>query len=221
MTGCRYACLYCYARVLAERFTKGFPNGFEPTFLPKRLGAPHNTRIPKKYLDDPAIHNVFVCSMADLFGDWVPQHWIDAVLDAVRGAPQWRFFFLTKNPERLATIDWPDNAGVGTTVDTQARVEPAVEIFSRLKAPVKFLSCEPLLEQLTFPTMKCFDWVLIGPQSRSGRAPELQPEEAWVESLVGQARAGGCSIYTKPSLKVGPTIRELPGAGTWTPQESS
>ena len=210
VTGCKHKCEYCYARPLANRFHRTFPNGFKPTFLPERLGAPHNTRIPKRYAGDRAIHNVFMCSMADLFGKWVPQKWIDAVMDAVRGAPQWNFFFLTKSPERLTTIDWPANAAVGTTVDTQARVEPAVEIFSQLDAPLKFLSCEPLLEELTFPTMDCFNWVMIGPQSSSGRTREVQPDPRWVTSLVGQARSAGCRIYTRPGLRSGEAIREYP-----------
>jgi protein gp37 len=70
-------------------------------------------------------------SWADLFGKWVPQAWIDAVLAEIRAAPQWNFLFLTQFPQRLAEIDWPANAWVGTTVDEQYRVDIAEKAFSQ------------------------------------------------------------------------------------------
>ena len=152
-----------------------FPKGFKPHFRKERLAAPQNTLIPKGREREPGIRNVFVCSMADLFGDWVPQKWIDAVLKAVAENPQWNFLFLTKNPSRLVEIEWPANAWVGTTVDRQARVEPAIAAFQKIKAPVRFLSCEPLLEELNFPTLDCFDWVIIGAQSAAGRNRRFSP----------------------------------------------
>ena len=78
VTGCEHGCKYCYARDIANRFYK---NKFKPTFHKYRLAAPKNTTIPKTLDKDPGRNKVFVCSMADLFGDWVPQGWIDNVLD--------------------------------------------------------------------------------------------------------------------------------------------
>ena len=156
VTGCQFGCSYCYARSMAERFPNNFPKGFKPHFRKDRLAAPQNTLIPKGREREPGIRNVFVCSMADLFGDWVPQKWIDDVLKVVAENPQWNFLFLTKNPSRLVEIEWPANAWVGTTVDRQARVEPAIAAFQQIKATVRFLSCEPLLEELNFPTPGLF-----------------------------------------------------------------
>jgi len=102
VTGCRHGCPYCYARDMAARFYG--ENGHEPKFHPERLSAPANTKPPKPSAPIGE-RNVFVCSMADLFGEWVPQEWIDAVLEAVRAAPLWNFLFLTKNPARLMGID--------------------------------------------------------------------------------------------------------------------
>lgn len=203
VTGCKHGCPYCYAREIAARFYGN--GGFEPKFHPERLSAPGNTKLPKP---GEAIgeRNVFVCSMADLFGTWVPQEWIDAVIETVRTAPQWNFLFLTKNPERLVDIDWPPNAWVGTTVDCQTRVAAAEKTFAQIKATVKFLSCEPLLEQLTFKNLEAFDWVIIGPR-RVGKDHE-QPQWGWVESLVNQARDSGLQVYFKPHLTVRP--REYP-----------
>ncbi|MBW1992655.1 MAG: DUF5131 family protein [Deltaproteobacteria bacterium] len=203
VTGCRHGCPYCYARDIAARFYGN--GGFEPKFHPDRLSAPANTPMPKPYAP-VGERNVFVCSMADLFGEWVPQEWIDAVLEAVRAAPQWNFLFLSKNPQRMVGIDWPDNAWVGTTVDCQKRVAPAESAFSRIKARVKFLSCEPLLEKLTFKNLKVFDWLIIGPK-RVGAGHE-QPDWRWVELLLFQARAAKLKVYFKPHLAVRP--REYP-----------
>jgi protein gp37 len=206
VTGCKHGCPYCYARDIANRFYGN--GGFEPKFHRDRLAAPRNTPAPKP--DAPiGERNVFVCSMADLFGEWVPQAWIDQVLEAVRGAPQWNFLFLTKNPQRLAEIDWPDNAWVGTTVDCQRRVEAAEEAFALIKAKVKFLSCEPLLEEVVFKNLKGFDWLIIGPK-RVGSSHE-QPEWELVESLLNQARVAGLQVYFKPHLTVRP--KEYPQAG--------
>lgn len=195
VTGCKQGCTYCYARDIANRF---FPEKFEPTFHPDRLDAPKNTPTPSG--TDGNAMNVFVCSMADLFGEWVPQEWIDQVVEAVRDNPQWNFLFLTKNPSRLIDIEWPQNAWVGTTVDIQPRVEPAKEAFRKINATVKFLSCEPLKEMLDFGDMSMFDWLIVGGQSKSSGEPEFQPEWRWVESLISQARLSGLKIYFKPNL---------------------
>jgi hypothetical protein len=68
--------------------------------------------------------------------------------------------------------------------------------------------CEPLLEELTFPTMECFDWVIIGAQSSSGALKEKQPEAEWVKSLMTQAWKADCKVYCKPNLKA--LIKEYP-----------
>jgi protein gp37 len=213
VTGCKHGCEYCYARDIANRFPENFPKGFEPDFRPERLAAPKNTKLPK----NPTLRDkgVFVCSMADLFGEWVPQEWIDRVLEVVKDAPQWNFLFLTKNPQRLTTVDWPKNAWVGATVDVQARVKPTEEAFKKIKATVKFVSCEPLLEPLKFSKsskglyqLKLFDWVIIGSQSKTTKLPANQPDRNWVFTLITQAYGSGCKVYCKPNLTAG--IKEYP-----------
>jgi protein gp37 len=121
VTGCHGECPYCYARrtanesetnhnPVAERQTEHgriaelhepiegapFPRGFVPTFHRYRLGEPAAMKKPS---------NIFVCSMADLFGPWVPDEWIYEVLDACIAAPQHTYFFLTKYPERYHDIN--------------------------------------------------------------------------------------------------------------------
>ena len=138
--------------------------------------------------------------MADLFGEWVSQEWIDAVLREVRKAPHWTYIFLTKNPERLAEIDWPANAWVGATVDGQARIERTEQAFREIKASVKFVSCEPLLERIVFSSLDLFDWLIIGARSKNSRLPAFQPAGEWIRALIGQAREAGAKVYVKPNV---------------------
>ena len=205
VTGCKHGCKYCYARDIANRFYK---EKFEPTFRPYRLKAPFNTQIPSERIKELGIHNVFVCSMADLFGKWVPQEWIDSVLNVVSETPQWNYIFLTKNPERMVDIVWPDNAWVGTTVDIQARVNRVEKAFKDIEAKVKFVSCEPLSENLDFTDLTIFDWVIIGARSKSTKMPAIQPKAEWVLNLMNQAYESGCKIYCKPNLNA--LIKEYP-----------
>lgn len=210
VTGCQHTCTYCYARDMATRFSAQYISGtpieeadtapFAPRLHEARLAAPANTELPA-ISDDPWARTVFVCSMADLFGAWVPQDWIDRVLAAVRAEPQWTFIFLTKNPARLTTIDWPANAWVGTTVDTQARVAAAEAAFASVNARVKFVSCEPLLEPVQFTRLDLFNWLIIGGRSKTTSGTEAQPEWAWVHALLQQANEAQCSVYCKPNLR--------------------
>lgn len=213
VTGCEHGCEYCYARDIANRFH----GDFQPKFHPDRLSAPKNTPVPKS--DEPGSRNVFVCSMADLFGEWVAQEWIDKVFDAVRNAPEWNFLFLTKNPKRMVGQKWPENAWIGATADTQERYDAAHAAFNRMvdedeNKNIKFISFEPLEEPISLcqyrihtPDLKQFfsyAWVIIGGRSASSGMPAGQPEWEWVESILRQARDAGCQVYFKPNLTVRP-----------------
>ena len=134
VTGCKRDCPYCYARGIARRFCGGtpdggehfldepmikrgkamqdarvdpYPYGFDPTFHRYRLGEPAEMRKGK---------DIFVCSMADLFGPWVPLRWIMEVMDACLAAPQHNYLFLTKFPEQYKSLDHsnqPEGAAQG------------------------------------------------------------------------------------------------------------
>lgn len=202
VTGCKHGCSYCYAEGITRRFAATYPQGFEPTFYEHRLSAPFNSKIPEKYKNHPGKRNVFVCSMADLFGEWVPKEWIDKVLDVCKKTPQWNYIFLTKNPKRLLDFEFPQNSWVGTTVDVKARMEKAQRIMPQVKARIKFISFEPLLEDMGEPDLTGIDWVIIGGQSgdTSRHIPEKQPGWFWVEKLLGAARRSNASVYFKPNL---------------------
>jgi protein gp37 len=215
VTGCEHTCVYCYARDIANRF---YPEKFTPTFRPERLNAPRHTSRPQVADTEPdpvqamSWRNVFVCSMADLFGRWVPDQWIEDVFASCRKSPQWNYLFLTKFPQRYVSLDFPETAWVGTTVDEQKRVANAEKAFAKIQVPVRWLSVEPMRERIVFNDLSMFDWVVIGGQSRSSGAPEFHPDPLWVIDLVSKAKEAGCKVYLKPNTfrDMGWQIKEYP-----------
>lgn len=229
-------CDYCYAARQAKRFPEIF-HDFRPYFHADRLQAPFNTKIPETEKGLPGIQNVFLCSMGDLA--YAKKSYIDMILDTLRRCekersrkapkfPNWNFLLLTKVPAWLQTIEWPSNVWLGVTVDTQARVAPAVKALSEVEASVKFISVEPMAEAINFITGKTVgalgngekmaalasgkdfvnglsyvDWLIIGGKTVPGRASE-QPRWEWVEKILCQARVAGCKVFFKPNLTVTP-----------------
>lgn len=214
VTGCKHDCPYCYARdiALGERMKQGghYPNGWEPTFRSAALNAPRLTKVPKEAGADTRYRNVFTCSMADLFGRWVPDEWISAVLSTVRDSPEWNFLFLTKFPQRFKGLDIPDNAWMGTTVDMQARVKNAERAFEGVGGKVKWLSVEPMIEPLHFDRLDLFDWIVIGGASRSDQTPAWEPPYRWIEDLVRQADDAKVPVYMKTNLGIANRVVQLP-----------
>lgn len=219
VTGCLHGCTYCYARELAnsERLKTAYPAGFTPLRHEQRLDAPAHTSIPAEHRDDThstcgdgecsvcAWRRVFVCSMADLYGRWVPQEWIDQVHASMLASPQWQYILLTKFPDRYVGLDMPPGAWVGTSVDEQKRVRIAERAFRQLPDGVtKWLSLEPLLEPLEFTDLSMFDWVVIGAQTQTnqpdGVVPAFAPHADWVLRITNQAREAGCRVHWKPNL---------------------
>jgi len=201
VTGCRHGCPYCYARKIAQssRGVWSYPNGFEPTFHPNRIDQP---------LRKGPASMVFVCSMADLFGDWVPQEWIDRVLDTVRRSAH-TFQFLTKNPRRLPRLNpWPGNAWVGASATNQDQADVASRHLAKVDAPVRFVSCEPLLAPVDLAG-DFWDWIIVGACTGARRS---QPDPAWVDALTAKARAIGAALFYKPNLTDVERVREFPTA---------
>jgi ParB/RepB/Spo0J family partition protein len=212
VTGCKHDCSYCYARDIAtsSKMANAYPNGFEPTFRSNSLNAPSRTKVPDKALSDTRYRNVFTCSMADLFGRWVPNEWIEAVLQSVRMSPQWNFLFLTKFPQRIAEFDIPVNAWMGTSVDLQARVTNAEKAFEKVKCGVRWLSVEPMIEPVRFNHLDRFDWVVIGGASSSSQTPEWTPPYRWVHDLVQQCLESNIKVYMKTNLGMKNRLLQLP-----------
>jgi protein gp37/ParB-like chromosome segregation protein Spo0J len=217
VTGCNHGCPYCYARELATKasYAASYPVGFTPLFHHERLDAPVNTAYhPADVEADPRRGRVFVCSMADLFGRWVPDEWIDAVFLAAGNAPQWEYLFLTKFPGRYRKLTIPPKMWAGASVDRQYRVSTVERDMPEVDAAVRWLSIEPLLEPLVFDDLSWCDLVVIGAQTATnqpdGPVDAFAPPMQWVSDIVAQADVAGVPVYLKPNL-LGDVHPQAPG----------
>lgn len=209
VSGCLHGCEYCYAKKIVKRFgspTKDknlhilqsaipagpFPYGFAPTLKKYMLDAPSKWKKAK---------NIFVCSMADLFGDWVPSHWIDKVITATETAPKHRYLFLTKNPKRYTEYGVPrdKNKWYGTTITNK---KDACR-FNRLPAFAHtFLSIEPLLEDFAKANNVMFrqvEWIILGAET-GNRKGKITPQKEWVKEFTKEADRTGVPVFMKDSL---------------------
>jgi protein gp37 len=148
---------------------------------------------------------IFIQSMGDLFGDWELQFNIEEVLRLNIRCPQHTFIYLTKNPKRLTKFAFPDNAWVGVTATDQAMAETAVRELAKVKAKVKFLSCEPLLGEINVD-LSGLQWLIIGCQT----GPKaIKPELGWILRLIDAAQQADAPYFLKNNLKKWMPIKHL------------
>ncbi len=195
VTGCSpisAGCANCYARRFALRLqAAGMPkykNGFEVTTHEKELLTPQGWRKP---------HDVFLCSMGDLFHDKVPPEFIRRVFDVMKSCPQHRFQVLTKRSRRLKqlapTLPWPGNVWMGVTVE-DSRVVSRIDDLRSVNAAVRFLSCEPLIGDVGHLPLEGIDWVIVGGESGPGARPM---KKEWVLSIRSQCEIADIAFYFK------------------------
>lgn len=198
-----------YKPVIENERIQPYPAGFMPTFHRYRLNEPQKIKKPSK---------IFICSMADLFGDWVPDEWIDEVMEACNHAPQHKYFFLTKNPKRYAQKDlirsylinqnYYSLSYFGASVTNQQMMDETIKQFKKINiACPKFISIEPLLNEINIADIKQLDWIIVGAQTGPGAMP---PKKEWVQSIIDQARAAGVPVFLKDNLHWPEKIQEWP-----------
>lgn len=163
-----------------------YPYGYDPTIYFHRLGQPRKVKEPAK---------IFVVDTGDLFGTWVPTEWIDQVLSVVRECPQHVFQFLTKNPRKLLSFEFPHNAWVGTSINSD-RDMARVDMLKKVEVPVRYLSIEPLLGEVTFD-LTGIEWVILG--AMTGKNPVI-PEMAWIEGVLTAARRNNIPVFMKDNM---------------------
>jgi protein gp37 len=196
VTGCTNVspgCKHCYARIFAERLkamgVRGYENGFAVTLQHDRLGEPLKRLRPTVY---------FVNSMSDLFHEQVPFGFVRKILSVVQRTPQHRYQILTKRPERMARYfakrEVPHNAWLGVSVENRKHGLPRIEALRKVKAKVRFLSVEPLLESLGDIDLAGIDWVIVGGESGPGARP-MEPE--WARTVRDQCTRAGVPFFFK------------------------
>ena len=201
ITGCLNNCPYCYARKLAEGRLKGrfgYENGFKPTLHADRLSQPHKLKKPSK---------IFVCSMGELFGNWIPQHWFHAVWEVIKANPQHTFQLLTKCPQYIGAFfecenieKVPANVWVGVSVTCKADLWRIDLLRKYVKGGIRFVSFEPLMEDIRNPDLTGIDWVIIGAETGS-RKDRVRPMETWLENLSAWVHCKGIPLFQKDNIR--------------------
>lgn len=178
-----------------------YPFCFDPTFHRYKLDEPKHWKKTR---------TIFVCSMADLFGEWVPDEWIEQVFKACKAAPQHRYLFLTKNPKRYAElrakgIQPPANSLIGTSATTGAEAIARTRDLSECWNVWAewFVSVEPIHGRMSgeaLVDLSAMDWVIIGAETGNHR-DKIVPEKAWVDEIVDACTKKETPVFMKESLR--------------------
>jgi protein gp37 len=222
VTGCSRVsdgCTHCYAETFSLRVgwsTKPWTkvNAAENVVLhPERLRIPYRWKQPSK---------CFVNSMSDLFHEQVPDAFIMQIFAVMADLPQHTFQVLTKRPERAAAWPgpWTGNIWMGTSVEDRKAL-PRIETLRRCGAQTRFLSCEPLLEDLGDELdLRGIDWLIAGGESgvHMRASPGRWMDHGWARHLRDQCVAQRVAFYFKQSSGVrselGTALVELDGTTT-------
>lgn len=209
-------CAHCYAETFAERF-RGVPGhpyeqGFDLRLVPEKLEEPLRWRSPKM---------IFVNSMSDLFHERVPDEYILDIVRVMAKARMHTYQVLTKRSERLRDLlrtrlrDWADEPHIwwGVSVENRTHGMPRIDHLRAAPARVRFLSVEPLLEDLGTINLDGIHWVIVGGESGPGAR---RMDKSWVLSLLEQCQQSHVPFFFKQwgGTRKHKTGRELDGR-TW------
>lgn len=186
-------CKHCYAEVMARRLqamgTPGYENGFALRIIPERLNDPLRRKKPTIY---------FVNSMSDLFHERVPVAYIDQVFEVIAQTPQHGYQILTKRAGRMARYfnsrTVPDNVWLGVSVENKRHGVPRIDCLRRVAAKIRFLSVEPLLEDVGELDLDQIHWVIVGGES-GPKARPMKPE--WADAVRVQCEDQKVAFFFK------------------------
>lgn len=195
ITGCTpisEGCLNCYAKKMAKRLqamgNKKYVNGFLPTFHEDILYDPLKWKKSRM---------IFLNSMSDIFHENISDEDIEKIFKVMNIAKHHIFQVLTKRSKRMVEIssklNFTDNIWLGVTVENKNSFY-RIEDLKKIKCNIKFLSCEPLLENLENIDLKGINWIIVGGES-GYNAREIKKE--WVEYLLQKARENNTSFFFK------------------------
>jgi protein gp37 len=186
-------CKNCYAETMARRLqamgTPGYEDAFELRLLPGRLADPLKRRKPTTY---------FVNSMSDLFHEKVPAEYVQQVFDVIAQTPQHTYQILTKRAARMARFFQgravPPNAWLGVSVENRKHGVPRIEHLRKVPASIRFLSVEPLLQDVGPVDLTGIHWVIVGGES----GPKARPmKQEWADAVRRQCEAQRVSFFFK------------------------
>jgi protein gp37 len=200
-------CANCYASGLNSKGTRFGGNGhrFGGVRPEARPEMTLNVDMLQKWGRARKPRKIFVGSMTDVFGEWVPDWMIFTLFDAMAVAPSQTFQILTKRPERAlsTTVDWlpypnraslPYNTWIGISAEDQKRYDERTPLLAKIPTRVRFLSLEPLLCPVEINPELPIDWVIIGGES----GPNSRPLEIeWIESILRQCQAAQIPAFVK------------------------
>lgn len=195
ITGCSKiseGCQHCYAERMSKRLksmnNKRYINGFDVSIHRDLFEEPLKWKTSKI---------VFVNSMSDIFHEMLPDNVILELFKVMNKAQQHIFQVLTKRPERLKSladkISWTDNIWMGVTVENQKNIN-RIDILRGTKAKIKFVSFEPLLNEISNLNLENIDWAIVGGESGPG-AREMKKE--WVLNLKEQCKKYNVKFFFK------------------------
>ncbi len=179
----------CYARKMAKRFNHG---DFSPTIHYLRLDQPRKVKKAQR---------VFVSSMGDLFGEWVPDEWIEQVFKACEAAPQHTYYFLTKNYDRIKSSQPIGDRFTMNNNWWEGESIAGGDKFFNGGSLNQFVSCEPVFEPIEIYRSHETEhdgcqWVIVGAQSN----PTILPKKKWLLDIRDQCKSLGIPLFEKNSL---------------------
>lgn len=185
-------CLNCYAEVMAKRLQAMGATDYEDAFkfkvIPSRLSTPLRVRKPTKY---------FVNSMSDLFHEEMPFGFLDGVFETIEKTPWHTYQILTKRAGTLEayfkTRVVPANVWLGVTVESK-HWKSRIDVLRKITASIRFLSVEPLLNDIGNLDLTGIHWVIVGGES-GHRARLMKPE--WAVNVQRQCDEQGVAFFFK------------------------
>lgn len=195
-TGCTKVssgCKNCYAEVMARRLqamgAPGYEDNFKLTLQPSRITQPLLRKKPTVY---------FVNSMSDLFHEEIPDSFLDEIFAVIEQTPHHTYQILTKRAERLPqyfnTRACPQNVWLGVSVEDKKHGVPRIDYLRQVNAHIRFLSVEPLLEDVGVIDLTDIHWVIVGGESGHKARPMKQE---WVVNVQRQAEHFGSAFFFK------------------------
>lgn len=185
-------CNNCYAETMAKRLqamgNADYKDGFQFKMLKERLNEPKNNKKPTLY---------FVNSMSDLFHEKMEISFLDSIMETIVQTPYHQYQILTKRPHRMREYfinkNIPENAWLGTTVESH-QVKNRIDLIRDLNATIKWLSCEPLINDLGNLNLDGIDWVIVGGESGFNARPM---KEEWAINIRNQCDKQNIAFFFK------------------------